>query len=192
MILIPNRHVVIPTAADLYLTCNTPLQPVLRLHQQTIVTVTGSTVILPFTPVCGDWVELYSNGRRLLNPRIKHRIGGTLYQAYNISGNVLTFAEPQQATYTVICDTKATHAEGSLIIPIANTQGFLSTKASLYIEPIVMEQPLNGYARLTTDRQSIAYMPNYGFIGTDSFSYCVINNHGQYSRNYCVNITVLG
>lgn len=192
MILIPNYNVVIPVAADLYLTYQAPQTAVLRLEQQTTITVSGTTATLPFTPVCEDWVELYKNGRRVINPRVKNRIGGTRFEVFNVSGNTITFNESQQGTFTVICDTKPTHALDSLIIPIDNVQGALSTKASLYIEPIVMEQPQNGYARLTTDRKSISYMCNYGFTGTDSFSYCVINNHGQYSRNYCVNITVSG
>lgn len=192
MILIPNYNVVIPVAADLFLTTQTLVRPELRLEQQATINVQGNTVNLPFEPVCQDWVELYKNGRRIINPRIKRKVGGSEFEIFNIVGSQIIFTEAQNTTYTVICDTRASHPEGSLIIPISNTQGFLSTRASLFIEPIVMEQPSNGYARLTTDRQSIAYVPDYGFIGTDSFSYCVINNHGQYSRNYCVNITVSG
>ena len=192
MISIPNYNVVIPVAEDLYLTCNSTEQTSPRLANIATITVSGTTMTIPFTPTCSDWVELYSNGRRIINPRVKQRLGGTQYEIFNVSGNQITFNQPQQATYTVICDTKPLHDTTSLIIDINNVQGFLSTTASLYVEPIVMEQPANGYARLTTNRKSIAYMPSYGFIGNDSFSYCVINNHGQYSRNYCVNITVLG
>lgn len=50
---------------------------------------------------------------------------------------------------------------------------------SHYAEPVVLTQPLHGYARLSIDRKSINYTPFYDFKGYDSFSYTLITQHGQ-------------
>lgn len=60
----------------------------------------------------------------------------------------------------------------------------------LYCEPIVITQPYHGYARLTTDRRSIAYVPDKNYIGNDTFSWALINQHGQIGEPKCCNINV--
>lgn len=73
--------------------------------------------------------------------------------------------------------------------------GNLTTKQlqgiSLYSEPIIITQPHHGYARLTTDRKSIAYVPNTNYSGFDTFSWTLINQHGQIGIPKCVQINVM-
>ena len=61
---------------------------------------------------------------------------------------------------------------------------------SLYTEPVIITQPQHGYARLSGDRQSIAYVPNVGYKGNDTFSWAMINQHGQISSPKCVQIKI--
>jgi hypothetical protein len=61
---------------------------------------------------------------------------------------------------------------------------------SLYTEPVIITQPQHGYARLTGNRQEIAYVPNVNYRGNDTFSWSMINQHGQIGAPKCVQIRV--
>jgi hypothetical protein len=50
---------------------------------------------------------------------------------------------------------------------------------SHYAEPVILAQPLKGYARISLDRKTIDYIPFEGSYGFDSFSYTLISQHGQ-------------
>ena len=50
---------------------------------------------------------------------------------------------------------------------------------SHYAEPVILSQPMMGYARLSQDRKTINYTPFAGVAGYDSFSYTLISQHGQ-------------
>jgi hypothetical protein len=50
---------------------------------------------------------------------------------------------------------------------------------SHYAEPVVLTQPLNGYARISQDRRTIDYTPFAGKAGYDSFAYTLMTQHGQ-------------
>lgn len=60
----------------------------------------------------------------------------------------------------------------------------------LYSEPVVITQPYHGYVRLSTDRRSMSYTPNKNYAGNDTFSWSLINQHGQIGEPRCCNITV--
>jgi hypothetical protein len=61
---------------------------------------------------------------------------------------------------------------------------------SLYAEPVIITQPQHGYARLTGDRQGIAYVPDVGYKGNDTFSWALINQHGQIGAPKCAQIRI--
>jgi hypothetical protein len=344
MIKLPNYNVVVPVTPDLNLT-KRPRITVEgeRNHLEYELEVTNVTEInLPWAPIAINWVEVYCNGVRLVNPRIIGISGGDLFEVFNVRNKVITFNTPITGVIKVICDTEPTHFWGSLILNANNVQGFYvyttvhdfeilkwnitagtvngltfnvfyepgpefqensyvliedcvpsvfngnfkvlhstpesvtfrgtttleilaedpipitenrvwyntdsklynqskldastgtiivktyTTKSSLaaevtliesvpsksyittpgkisgfgnatvkklqgislYAEPIIITQPRHGYARLTTDRQSIAYVPNLNYKGFDTFSWSMINQHGQIGTPKCVQINV--
>jgi hypothetical protein len=191
MFLVPNRDVIIPFGEDRFIRRAVNNLADMRGENRTIISCNNTTsVVLSFTPTCPDWVEIYKDGFRIMNSRVSSITGGTLYETFNVQGRTITFTQPMTGTIVVVCDTVARIQWNASIIQVDNVQGFKTARASLYIEPVIVTEPVNGYARLSTDRMSMVYLPKNGFVGDDSFSYCLINNHGQYSRNYCVNITV--
>ena len=191
MLLVPNRDVVIPFGGDIRLPRDVNLLADSRFENRAVFSCNNTaTINLSFTPTVADWVEVFVDGFRVLNPRVAGIQGGWLYERYNVAGRTITFAEPISGLVTVVCDTRPVPQRNASIIEVDNVQGFRSARASLYIEPVIVAEPVNGYARLSTDRMSMVYLPKTGFIGDDSFSYCLINNHGQYSKNYCVYISV--
>ena len=344
MIKIPNYNVVVPTTPDLTLSMKPrTTSNASRNNLEYKINVTDAThITLPWIPIAQDWVEIYLDGIRIVNPRITSVTGGSLFEVFNVSNNVITFNEPINGEVTVICDTEPTHFWGSLIINAKNVQGFYvyttvhdfeilkwtitagtvngltynvfyepgpqfqansyvviencmpsvfngnfkvlhstpesvtfrgettleirdddpspivtdrvwynttskkynhavvdkvtsavtiktyQTKSdlakevtlvesppgksymtkfgtvsgfgnatvkqlqgiSLYSEPIIITQPRHGYARLTTDRRSIAYIPNINYKGFDTFSWSMINQHGQIGTPKCVQINI--
>lgn len=191
MLLVPNRDIVIPFGGDIRIQRPINLLGDSRFENRAVFSGSDiSTIQLAFTPTVADWVEVFVDGFRMLNPRVSSVTGGWLYEKYNVTGSTVNFTEPVSGSISIVCDTTPAIQRNASIIEVNNVQGFQSARASLYIEPVIMAEPVNGYARLSTDRMSMVYLPKTGFAGNDSFSYCLINNHGQYSKNYCVYITV--
>ncbi len=196
MVLVENRRVVIPFAKDLYEECpiNQSLSVARNENRFTQVLVTPTPQIsLPFNVLCEDWVEVYLDGKRLVNPRAYGDFGGTEYEKFNVASQTITFKAPITGEVTVISDTNVPSAdeeEVGIFIGVENSQGYKSKTVSIYHEPVVMTEPEFGFARLSFDRKSILYVPNYGFSGADQFNYCIINSHGQQSRNRCIRVKV--
>lgn len=218
MLLVPNRDIVIPVGADVKLRVPQITTDAFRYEYRHVVSANNESIIpLPFIPLCPDWVEVFNDGFRILNPRVASITGGTLYEVYNVinylvpdidpatglqkvdpeteapllkNGKALKFEQPITGSIKIICDNWPIPDVKGTTIEVNNVQGFKSARASLYIEPVVMTEPGHGYVRLSQDRQSMVYVPAKTFVGDDSFSYCLINNHGQYSKNYCVYVTV--
>jgi len=287
MLLIPNYNVVVPVIPSLRLYTNRRTdREGDRAAKIYNITVEDCTYLeLPFTPASREWVEVYINGIKLINPRITNIDGGTLYEVFNLDGNAIRFNQSISGNLKIICDTKAAHWWGSLMIHPDNVQTLLKKKElnnfifmdypvaggqitgfnyrvnvkpgakfkansyviidqcepaefngnyqvissdlgtvrfrgnvalpnittmskigvisgvsdalidvpdsiGLYAEPVVITQPYHGYARLSTDRKSIAYVPNRNYVGNDSFSWTLITQHGQIGDPQCVNIKV--
>lgn len=200
MVLVENRRVVIPFIQDVYETILRNTTTYNRGEYRVNVSVQTPTNVIQLPPsfkiLCEDWLEVYIDGQRLLNPRVSSDFGGTKYEKFNadILTNVITFSNDIVGEVTFVCDSNVPNEEdldrSSCTISIQNVQGFKSSGVSLYHEPVVMTEPENGYARLSFDRKSIIYVPKVGFSGTDQFNYCIINNHGQQSRNRCIRIRV--
>jgi hypothetical protein len=196
MVLVENRRVIIPFLKDIYkeVAINN-ISTITRGENRYIQIFNDvvSEIILPFKILCEDWVEVYVDGKRILNPRLYSDQGGTEYEKFNVVGQTLNFKESVFGEIIVISDTNIPSAEeekAGVLIDIENIQGYKSKSISLYHEPVVMTQPEFGYARLSFDRKSILYVPHPGFSGADQFNYCIINNHGQQSRNRCIRIKV--
>ena len=60
----------------------------------------------------------------------------------------------------------------------------------LYCEPVVLTQPLWGYARLTMDRRGLLYVPYKNFQGTDAFTYTLMTQHGQIGQPRVITVDV--
>lgn len=285
MLKIPNYNVVVPITPDLNL--YTVPRYVYDAERQalthTVQVNETVTVKLPWLPTAQDWVEVYVDGIRLINPRVKSATGGSLFEVYNVSDKTITFEKPVTGTLTILCDTQPTHHWRSLLINAKNVQGFYVYKdiynfevnnwpvingryngltynvyyepgpdfqsnsyvtirnctptrfngnfkvlnstagsvtfrgrvagrgtmtrpgnitgfgnatvkelqgISLYAEPVIITQPQHGYARLTGDRQGIAYVPDVNYKGNDTFSWAMINQHGQIGAPKCVQIRI--
>lgn len=190
MLLIPNKHVIIPTQSEIIARTairNTVLPRQANTHN--VIVINQQSITLPFTPAVPAWVEVYVAGKRLINPVLERKIGGAIYKTFNVVGNTILFNEPVTGEIDVIVDTVPNHHPSSAIVDVKNVQKE-PYQHGLYCEPVILVQPRYGYARLTTDRQSIAYVPNRLFRGTDSFSYTLITQLGQVGPAQCAFIVV--
>ena len=126
MIKIPNYNVVVPITPDLTLNTHPRTSSAgERNHLEYELAVTNATQInLPWTPLAINWVEVYNNGVRIVNPRITSISGGDLFEVFNVRNKVITFNTPITGTIKVICDTQPIHFWGSLILNSKNVQGF--------------------------------------------------------------------
>lgn len=286
MIKIPSYNVVIPETPTLQLSTVKRVSSSGDRNAKTyhIIADDMDIIRLPFDPVSKEWVEVYVNGIRLINPRAAAPAGtSTLFEVFNVLGNTIKFMHPIIGTLDVICDAQPSHWWGALLIStntvqtkkiqktahwlpitnwpilrgtvkgtschvnylpgpeflansyirieectptifngnyqvISNTRGSVSFRSNvvavtsmqvkgkisgfgnitvsetqgigIYSEPVVITQPLHGYARLSTDRKSIAYVPNVGYVGNDTFSWTMITQHGQVGVPECVNIKI--
>lgn len=286
MIKIPNYNVIVPVVPDLklYTTRRLDTSGDRKVNVHTFTAVETVYEPLPWIPASKEWVEVYIDGVRLINPRV-HSIegGGTYFEVFNIENNVLRFTSPISGDVRVTCDKTATHWWGAVMINAQNVQAYYTYKyvhdfvfnkwpvtggsingfnyrifhepgpefqansyvvidgcrptkfngnfkvasstlgqvvfrgniaaresmqkfgriagfgnavikhtegIALYSEPVIITQPYHGYARLSTDRKSIAYVPQIGYIGNDTFSWAMINQHGQIGDPKCVTITM--
>ena len=82
------------------------------------------------------------------------------------------------------------HDTGSISGFATDYTWYQNTTIALYAEPVIITQPVHGYARLTADRQSIAYVPNLNYVGNDTFSWSLITQHGQIGTPKCVYIKI--
>lgn len=170
--------------------------PFPRGHQeQTIVVDNATEVILTIPIISRFWIEVYLDGFRLINFT---RDFGDTYLTYNLVDDRIIFSQPVTGSLTIIADNPSFDSlAGGLIIPVNNVQG-ARTRATtsgqhfgaLHCEPIVVTQPVHGYARLTSDRLSIVYVPPLGFNGGDAFSYTVITDRAQIAEPKCVFVQV--
>lgn len=288
MIKIPNYNVVVPFVPDLRLITKkrTSLEGDRGELRFNFTADNTNFITLPWVPSASEWVEVYINGIRLINPRITSDIGGSQFEVFNVVGDrILRFNQPVTGELTIICDKKASHWWGSKVIRPDNVQTQYSYKniydfefydwpisgggingynyrvfyepgptfeansyviikncdpnifngnfkvvnstpesvtfrgntvaqpgtsmktpgkisgfgngiikktegIGLYSEPVIITQPYHGYARLTTDRKGIAYVPDLNYVGGDAFSWALINQHGQIGDPKCVYISV--
>lgn len=118
MIIVPNHHVIVPRTEDAYIEINTVAtnpQTRRQAHVQRMTLTNADTVQLNFQPLSDQWIELYLDGYRIINPKYAtHRTPGARYENYNlVENNQIRFSEPQTGNLKIICDTLThTLAEG--------------------------------------------------------------------------------
>ena len=191
MIQVKNRRVVIPFANDIELSVSSNISTYNRGANIYSTTANNAFQIsLPFLPLCTELTEVFVNHMRLINPKVQDIIGGTQYQEYNVSDNNIDFENSLTGDIRIVCEMQPMPEYNAITILINNSQGFKSAGISLFHEPVVLTEPLHGYARLSFDRKELIYQPKLNFIGQDSFSYTLINNQGQYGKPKCIFITV--
>ena len=185
MILTPNESVGVPTVDDIDvgITKNF-IQPYPRKAVFVNVTLSGTNIVnLGVTPFSYDWVEVWHDGWRVINidpfdPR------------YIINGDQVILTDINTGPVLVVVDLEPLPFYASSIIRVTNRQHDQYGKVSLFCEPVIMSQPENGYVRLTADKKSIAYIPNYRFIGNDTFLLSLITQHGQLGQAKCAKVKV--
>lgn len=167
-----------------------------RGHEEQTVQLDNETeIILNILVINKAWVEVYLDGFRLIN--YTRDFGSTLL-TYNILEDRIVFSEPVTGSVRIISDNPDfSEGAGGLIIPVSNVQGARTVATgsgqhfgALHCEPVVLTQPAFGYARLTSDRLSIVYVPPVNFNGGDAFSYTVISDRAQIAEPKCVFIQV--
>jgi hypothetical protein len=112
---------------------------------------------------------------------------GNAFFASNVyaNANVQINYVPPGASYNF-----SVMAEPGVIEGIATDFVTRRVESGLYAEPIVITQPVHGYARLSTDRRKIVYVPDVNFAGTDYFKWSMITQHGQIGDPICIEVTV--
>lgn len=118
MLIVPNHHVIVPRTEDAYIEITTVAsnpQTRRQAHVQRMTLSNTDTVQLNFQPLSDQWLELYLDGYRIINPKYAtHRTPGARYENYNlVENNQIRFSEPQTGNLKIICDTLThTVAEG--------------------------------------------------------------------------------
>ena len=200
MVIVKNRRVVIPFIDNIEVIM--PVENTSSFNRGAYYTnfnfgeTVPAYIDVPFNQFATEAVEIYVNGLRIINPRIRSIVGATEYEEFNVVENriMLHFTKKHAVNYNsfeIIIERNPYPEQTGILIDIDNVQGSKSLSGiSLFHEPIVMTRPRHGYARLDFYRKNLIYVPELNFNGTDNFSYCLINNHGQRSSSKCIFIQV--
>ena len=185
MVVTPTEYVSVPEVDDIDVGITKNFaHPAPRNAKFYNVTLTGSNVItLTVTPFNTSWVEVWHDGWRVVNTDPAN-------PRYIVNGNQVILNDINTGPVLVVVDLSPLPYYGASIIRVNNVQHDQYGIASLFCEPIIMSQPENGYVRLTADRKSIAYVPNWKFVGTDTFLWTLMTQHGQMGQAKCAKITV--
>jgi len=137
MLQVPNYTVVAPHIPDLRFTTRmrTTTDGDRNELRYTVANAKLNQIVLPWKPTAPEWVEVYVNGFRLINPRITSdatitsvtpNTGGTLYETYNVVGNTIYFNYQIEGEILVLCDTKGSHYSKAVIIQPKNHQAIIT------------------------------------------------------------------
>lgn len=117
MLVIPNHHVIVPKTENRTYTLATIITDDTcrrQAHVQHFSVANVTSIQLDFTPLSDQWLEIYLDGYRVINPRY-----GTTetryvrYETYNMAANnQVRFGNVISGNLTVVCDTQShTRAE---------------------------------------------------------------------------------
>jgi hypothetical protein len=185
MVVTPIEYVDIPTVDDIDVgitkNFDRPAPREAQFYDFTLVN--NNVIILPITPFNADWVEVWHGHWRIINtdpnsPR------------YIVNGNQVILNDIDQGRITVVVELNPLPYYGASIIRVTNVQRDQYGQTSLFCEPILLSQPQYGYVRLTADRKSIAYVPNYLYVGRDTFLWTLMTQHGQLGQAKCARVKV--
>lgn len=112
MLVIPNHHVIVPKTEEVSVRILDVVDdPILkrRAQIQRFELVAVTEIELDFVPLSDQWLELYLDGYRIVNPRYANFDHvGIRYEEYYLTGyNRIEFANPVTGNLKVICDTLA-------------------------------------------------------------------------------------
>lgn len=149
---------------------------------------------LPWVPASPEWVEVWQDGFRVINQSFD--FGAT--SVYKVEEHFLRFAEPIEGFIKVVADSEFFYdMPEQYWVRVSNEQGAKTkntvageSRIAYNCEPIILTEPIYGFAKLSGDRKSIIYVPNYNFEGDDAFSYSVFTDRGQLAEPKCVNINI--
>lgn len=154
-------------------------------------------IVLDPQPHNINWVEVWIDDFRLVNTTLDF---GETHSAYEVTADgVLKLETPltEKCFVKIVMDGLFGYDLPENIITVSNRQGAKTKNTvegralvSYFCEPIILTQPVVGYARLTDDRKSIVYVPPANFDGYDAFSYTVYTDRGQLAEPKCVFVTI--
>jgi len=136
VLVVPNHHIIVPKTKDLsYKMLNTITNAgMIRLAQEQNTYMNNQNVLeLSFTPISREWVEVYLDGYRVINPKYANKQApGLPYEEYNISGNTVIFSNAVTGNVRVICDEvlkpeseyTSDLTKKGLVIPVINVQSY--------------------------------------------------------------------
>jgi hypothetical protein len=188
--LVPDLRLIKPNAKTLYVTCSIAGRERVGYYKMKVLGNNISKFNLSFLPISVELVEVYLNGRRILD-------------GYSIAGRIITFTAPVSGRIDIICDySDPTYMEWCEI-PFKNMIAYDSLVDAAYgtdrrdgpnilqrCVPIVIVQPTAGFCRTNIYRDTLLYCPIKGYEGPDSITYALLNDSGQLSEPKCINITV--
>jgi len=185
MIVTPVEFVNVPTVDDIDvgITKNFVGAAPRKAEFYNFTLVNTSKITLPIMPFNANWVEVWHEDWRVVNTDPQS-------PRYIVNGNEIILNDIDQGNLLVVVEMSPLPYYGASIIRVTNFQRDQYGSLSLFCEPVIMSQPEYGYVRLTADRQSIAYVPNYKFIGTDTFLWTLITQHGQLGQAKCARVKV--
>lgn len=155
---------------------------------------TGSnipSVTLPFTPDNPSMLEIYNDGKRVL-------------EGYSVNGPVVSFSPPMKGKLEFVEDDQFPNMnEKWLVVPVNNLLHSNDTSATAYgtdrregqqvathAKPVCITQGAIGFCRPSADGDQLLYCPYYGIYGRDSVTYAIKTDMGQYSDYRCIDIRV--
>lgn len=200
MIALRNQRVIVPFVSELNIQVPVFAGDSIRYENTFSYQSSGATrkITLPWTPVAADWLEVYANDVRVINPVVQSQSGGYRHEVYDVVGADVLFYADESRSLKFVCDSKMCPSmDTAYHIDVTNPQGSNAVDlrpgdlyAATNCTPVVIMQPQNGYARLSDDQRSILYVPKSGFKGGDSFSYTLMTQHGQIGVPKCIYIKV--
>ena len=164
-------------------------------HQALIEKTTVANLAIDNTPVIGGYQQGF-NYHVSFEPGPKYEANSYVIISGNSPSNFNGNFKVRTSNLGSVEFTANMEPPNRPGISTIHTTGFVSGFAeefvwyknitnALYAEPVVLTQPMHGYARLTGDRQSIAYVPNLNYVGNDTFSWTLITQHGQIGTPKC-------
>jgi hypothetical protein len=187
MVVTPIEYVDIPTVDDIDIGIEKNVNRFASNRRAKFYnyTLSGNNIVtLGTTPYNANWVEVWHDKWRVVNT-------DPLRPRYIVDGNQVILNDIYNGAVLIVVDTEPMPYYGASIIKVSNVQRDQYGLTSLFCEPVLMSQPENGYVRLSADRKSIAYVPFYQYVGTDTFLWTLITQHGQMGQAKCAKITVI-
>lgn len=112
MLIMPNHHVIVPRTDDRTYVLNTIITDERcrrNAHVQHFSVSNVGNIQLDFTPLSDQWLEIYIDGYRLVNPRYgTYETPYARYETYNMAANnTVRFGNVISGNVTVVCDTQS-------------------------------------------------------------------------------------